>query len=222
MGKVIGDLLPTALGVAISPVPIIAVILMLFAPHARSASLVFLIGWVVGVAAVLAVVTALLGPANGSPDDPSTVASVLKIVLGALAVLLGVRQWQGRPHAGEAAALPAWMKAIDTMTAVRAGGLGLLLSAANPKNLTLCIAGGATIGGAGLDVGQAVIAGAVFVVVASISIAVPVIGYLVAADRMRGPLNEMREWLTVHNAAVMSVLLLVIGVALIGKGVGGL
>ncbi|WP_017933646.1 GAP family protein [Nocardioides sp. Iso805N] len=222
MGKVIGDLLPTALGVAISPVPIIAVILMLFAPHARSASLAFLVGWVVGVAVVLAVVTALLGPTNGSPDDPSTVASVLKIVLGALAVLLGARQWQGRPHAGETAELPSWMKAVDTMTAVRAGGLGLLLSAANPKNLALCIAGGATIGGAGLAVGQEVIAGAVFVVVASISIGVPVIGYLVAADRMRAPLNELREWLTVHNAAVLSVLLLVIGVALIGKGVGGL
>ena len=35
MGGVIGDLLPTALGVAISPVPIIAVILMLLAPRAR-------------------------------------------------------------------------------------------------------------------------------------------------------------------------------------------
>ena len=34
MGEVIGDLLPVALGVAISPVPIIAVILMLLAPDA--------------------------------------------------------------------------------------------------------------------------------------------------------------------------------------------
>jgi hypothetical protein len=36
MGQAIGDLLPSAVGVAISPVPIIAVILMLGTPRARS------------------------------------------------------------------------------------------------------------------------------------------------------------------------------------------
>ena len=41
-------------------------------------------------------------------------------------------------------------------------------------------------------------------------------------DRLRGPLDELKEWLQAHNAAVMSVLLLVIGAVLIGKGIGGL
>ena len=45
MGTVIGDLLPLALGVAISPVPIIAVILMLLSPRAGAASLGFAVGW---------------------------------------------------------------------------------------------------------------------------------------------------------------------------------
>ena len=38
MGAVVGDNLPVALGVAVSPVPIIAVILMLLAPRANAAS----------------------------------------------------------------------------------------------------------------------------------------------------------------------------------------
>jgi hypothetical protein len=46
VGPVIGDLLPLAVGVAVSPVPIIAVILMLLAPRAGGASLGFLAGWV--------------------------------------------------------------------------------------------------------------------------------------------------------------------------------
>lgn len=37
MGEVIGELLPLGLGVAISPLPIIEVILMLLAPHAGTA-----------------------------------------------------------------------------------------------------------------------------------------------------------------------------------------
>ena len=48
MGAVIGDLLANAVGVAISPVPIIAVILMLFTAKATANSLGFLLGWVLG------------------------------------------------------------------------------------------------------------------------------------------------------------------------------
>ena len=76
MGSVIGDILPMALGVAISPVPIIAVILMLLAPRARAASVAFMLGWVIGVVVVVGAVTFLVQPAGSSdPDDPSLVAS---------------------------------------------------------------------------------------------------------------------------------------------------
>ena len=44
MGSVIGEILPLAVGIAISPIPIIAVILMLLSPHAKGASVGFMIG----------------------------------------------------------------------------------------------------------------------------------------------------------------------------------
>jgi hypothetical protein len=47
-----GELLPLALGIAISPIPIIAIILMLITPKARSNGLAFLGGWMVGILAV--------------------------------------------------------------------------------------------------------------------------------------------------------------------------
>jgi hypothetical protein len=49
-----------------------------------------------------------------------------------------------------------------------------------------------------------------------------VLGYAIGRKRMAGPLESLRGWLTVHNVAVMATLLLVIGVVLIGKGLGGL
>jgi hypothetical protein len=61
-----------------------------------------------------------------------------------------------------------------------------------------------------------------FVVIASSSVVVPVLAFLLAHDRMQQPLDDMRQWLTVNNATVMSVLLLVIGFAILGKGLGGL
>ena len=78
------------------------------------------------------------------------------------------------------------------------------------------------IGSAGLSGGDAAIAVAVFVVIGSSSVAVPVIGYLVAQRRLTQPLDDLKGWLTSNNAAVMSVLLLVIGVAIAGKGLAGL
>ena len=222
MGAVIGDLLPLAIGIAISPIPIIAVILMLLSRKATATSTGFLLGWVVGVVLVTVVVLALVGQAgNTAGGEPSTLSSVLKLVLGAALILLAVRQWQGRPKEGETAAMPKWMDAIESFTFVRALLLGFGLSAINPKNLLLCLAAGTTIGAAHLPTGQVVVATVVFTLLACSSIAVPVVGYLAARDRMAAPLERLRAWLTQNNAAVMAVLLVVIGTVLLGKGIAG-
>ena len=223
MGAVIGDLLPLAVGVAISPLPIIAVILMLLSDKATATSTGFLLGWVAGIVAVTVVVLALVGQAGDSAaGEPSTLSSVLKLVFGALLLLLAVRQWRGRPKEGESGSMPKWMDAISSFTLGRALVLGFLLSGINPKNLLLCLGAGTTIGAAHLPAGQVVVATAVFVVLASSTVAVPVLGYLAARDRMAAPLDRLRAWLTQNNAAVMAVLLVVLGTALLGKGIGGL
>ena len=222
MAAVIGDLLPLAIGIAISPIPIIAVILMLLSRKATATSTGFLLGWVVGIVLVTVVVLVLVGQAgNTAGGEPSTLSSVLKLVLGAALILLAVRQWQGRPKAGETGAMPKWMDAIESFSFVRALLLGFGLSAINPKNLLLCLAAGTTIGAAHLPTGQVVVATVVFTLIACSSVAVPVVGYLAARDRMAAPLDRLRAWLTQNNAAVMAVLLLVIGTVLLGKGIAG-
>ncbi|GAA0421678.1 GAP family protein [Leifsonia naganoensis] len=220
MGGAIGDTLPLALGIAISPIPIIAAILMLLSPKARGTSVGFLLGWLLGIIVAVVVFTLLSGliPA-ADPDASQPIGGTIKIVLGALLLLLALRQWRSRPKPGETASLPKWMAAIDQMTAGRGFGLAFILAAVNPKNLLLAAGAGVAIGTAGLSVGADVVVIVIFVVVAASSVAIPVIGYLVAAERMRGPLDSLRGWLVGNNATVMAVLLLVIGVVLIGKGI---
>lgn len=223
MNQVLGDLLPLAIGVAISPIPIIAIILMLLAPKAGGTSAGFLLGWVVGVVVATGVFTVFAATVGLSGDDgPTTAASWTKIVLGILLLILAGRQWSGRPAPGEEAQLPKWMTAIDLFTFGKAAGLGFLLAAVNPKNLLMCAAAGATIGSAAISTQDQVVAVAVFTVIAVSTVALPVLAYAVAKQRMRHPLDELHVWLQQHNTAVMAVLLLVIGVALIGKGIGGL
>ena len=218
MNGVIGDILPLALGVAISPIPIIAAILMLFSSRATGTSLGMLVGWILGIVVVTAIFTAVSGSLQAG-GEPSSARSWTKIVLGGLLLSVGARNWRARGGVHET---PKWMAAIDSFTPAKALGLGFLLAAVNPKNLLLGIAAGVAIGGAGISVGQEAVAIAVFTVIAASTVAVPVVAYLLAADRMRGPLDRLKAWLQQNNATVMAVLILVIGVVLIGKGISGL
>jgi threonine/homoserine/homoserine lactone efflux protein len=223
MGAVIGDLLPLAVGVAVSPMPIVAVILMLLAPRAGGASAGFLAGWLLGIVVACTAFLLLAGSLSlGTSSEPSTTGAWVKIILGLLLLAVGLREWRARPRPGADPSVPKWMAAIDSFTAMKAAGLGFLLAAVNPKNLLLCASAGATIAAGSLSTGQDVGAVAVFTVIAASTVAVPVCGYAVARSRMAQPLAVLKEWLTANNAAVMSVLLLVIGASLVGKGIGGL
>lgn len=221
MGSVIGEILPLALGIAISPVPIIAAILMLLSPRARATSVGFLVGWVLGVIVAVTAFTLASSLLPESDDDASKpVAGAIKIVLGLLLLLLALKQWRSRPTGTTEPPLPKWMSAIDTMTAARGLVLGFALSALNPKNLLLGVAAGVAIGGGALGAGGSTLVIAIFTVIAASTVAVPVIGYLAASDRMAGPLEGLRAWLVHNNSTVMAVLLLVMGVVLVGKGIG--
>lgn len=221
MGAVIGDILPLALGVAISPIPVIAAILMLLSPKARVTSVGFLLGWVIGIVAAVTVFTLLSSVLpEEDPDASRPIRGVVQLVLGLLLFLLAFGQWRKRPKAGEDAALPKWMRAIDTITFPVALGLGFLLSAVNPKNLIMAAGAGTDIGSGALSAGSTIVVVVVYTLIAASTVLVPVLGYLVASNRLRGPLDALRGWLAQENAVIMAVLLLVIGVSMIGKGIG--
>ena len=222
MGDAIGQMLPTAVGIAISPLPIVAVVLMLVTPRGRVNGVTFVLGWIAGLAVVGAIVLAVAGGADASDDgQPATWVSVLELVLGLAALLLGARQFRGRPRPGETPESPKWMRALDTFTPAKAAGAGVLLSALNPKNLLLAVAGAATIAQTGIDAGEEAIAYAIFVVIATIGVALPVTLAIALGERSRELLDGLKDWLAVHNAAIMAVLLVVIGFKLIGDAISG-
>src|SRR5215210_6014882 len=109
VGEAIGQSLPLAIGVALSPIPIIAVVLMLTTPRARADGPGFVLGWLVGLGAVGAVVLALAGPADAREEArPAPWVSWRKL-LGGLGLLRGAaRQSGSRPRGAEGAPLPRW------------------------------------------------------------------------------------------------------------------
>jgi threonine/homoserine/homoserine lactone efflux protein len=223
MAEAIGQVLSLGVGVALSPVPIIAVVLMLGTPRARANGPAFVLGWVTGLAVAGAVILLVSSGANASDDgDPATWVGVLKLVLGVLLLLVAARTWQVRPRGEREAELPKWMQTIDRFTASKSIGFGALLSGVNPKNLVLTVGAAAAIAQTGAPAGEQAVALAIFIVVATLGPGIPVAIYFAMGDRAERLLEELKEWMAAHNAAIMAVLCLIIAVKLIGDGISAL
>ncbi len=223
MGQAIGGSLPLAIGIAISPIPIIAVVLILTTPRARVNGPAFILGWLLGLGVIGAIVLAIADPAKASSSGaPATGVSWLKIALGVLLLLVAVRQFRGRPHDQEQAAMPNWMGAIDNFKPLAAVGTGALLAGANPKNLLLAVGGAATIAQTGIAAAQQAIAYVIFAVIATIGVGAPVGIYFAMGNRSQDILGRLKDWMGQHNAVIMSVLCLIIGAKLIGDAISAL
>lgn len=218
----IGQLLPLAVGVAVNPIPIIAVIVILLSPTALRAGSTFVVTWLValfalaGVATVVANQTSLYGSGYSSPA-----ARWIKGLVGVLLLVLAVRKWLGRPRGGEPASAPRWLEALATASVGRSAALGAGLAAGNPKNIALTLAAAAAIVETGLPPGAEVAWLVAFVVVASIGVAVPVVAFAMLGDRGPEVLGRWGTWLTRHNAVVLATVLAVIAVVLLVGAIRG-
>jgi threonine/homoserine/homoserine lactone efflux protein len=223
VGQAIAQVLSLGVGVALSPLPIIAVVLILGTPRARADGPAFVAGWVLGLAVVGTLVLVVASGADASESgEPATWVAILQLVLGCLLALVAVRQWRGRPQEGEEGALPKWMQTIDRFGPGQALGMGVLLSAINPKNLLLTVAAASAIAQTGIDTGQEAVALALFIVIGTLGPGLPVAIYFALGTRAERVLGELKSWMAAHNAAIMAVLCLVIGAKLIGDAIAGL
>ena len=147
---VVAGILAPALGVALNPFPIIAVILVLASERARTGGLALLGGWSGGISVVVAVlvVAANLGGLGPNEESSPRWLSWLKLVVGLLLLVLAVRKWMGRPR-GDEPALPGWLASIPERSPQQLVRLGALLGGANPKNLMFSLIASASIAASG-------------------------------------------------------------------------
>lgn len=217
MIELVGEMVPFAAVIGLSPLPIIAVLLLLAAPAGLGGGALFALGRVVTLALLvfaLSFATDLVDDAAGS----TTPAAVLRVLLGLALVAVAVRKWLTRPRDHDTEALPGWMRAIDTMRPGAALRLGVVVTVANPKELAMAAGAGLTLGGAMAGTGTIVAAGAVFVLLATLGATLPVLVLLIGRERVAPSLGAARDWFVRNNATIMAIVLLVIGALLIGGG----
>jgi threonine/homoserine/homoserine lactone efflux protein len=221
----LGDLLPAALGIALSPPPIIAVVVLLGTPRARTTGPSFAFGWILGLLAVVTVASLVFDDAEKQDSTASIAASLLKVACGALFLFLAVKQWRKRPPkrvSGDEPEMPKWLASIETMTAPRVLALGAGLSGANPKNLALTLAAAASVAETGLDGTSTAIVIAAFVMLCSVITVGAVLFHLAAPDRASTHFATIKQFMADHGAVMTTVILLLLGAKLLGDGISGM
>lgn len=218
LAKDLTELVPLAMVIALSPLSIIPAILMLHTPRPRPTSLAFLAGWTLGIGVITAAFVIASDLASGL-DRQSAAAPYVRIVIGAALIAFGLYRWLTRNRSEHQ---PKWLTSMTSAGPGRAFVTAILLTVANLKVFAMCAAAGAAIGTAALGRTGAWQAVAVFTVLASSSVAVPVLAYLAVGERLDEPLNRLKRWMEDNHGAMIAVILVVIGSALLYKGIHAL
>lgn len=219
MEKHIADILPYATAVALSPMPVAALILMLLSKRARINSVAFTVGWIVGLAALVFLALYVIGLSDQEVRHATgySVKTLIDIVLGILLLFLAAMQFKKRRKKGQTLKVPKWMNAVEKFSPGKALMFGFLLATLNVKNTPMGITVGAAISDAGTYGTNVLID---YLILASCTITIPTFGFLIFGKSLKKPLIFLKEWLVSNNATIMFMLFLILGIVLISKAFG--
>lgn len=213
--SVLTELIPLALVITLSPLSIIPAVLILQTPQPRPTGLAFLTGWLLAIAALTAAFVEVSGLV-GHLGKPTATASWIRIVIGAALIAGGLYRWAKRKHSTRE---PGWMRRLATTTPARGLPTGLLLGLVNPKVFFMCAAAGLAIGTDQLRPTHTWLATLWFVVVAGSSVALPVLAYVAAGDRLAPTMTKLGEWMHRQHAVLVAGILIIIGILVLHKGI---
>ncbi|MCI4673735.1 GAP family protein [Candidatus Mycolicibacterium alkanivorans] len=218
LGAELPELISLALVITLSPLSVIPGILMLHTPKPRPTSIAFLVGWAIGIAGLTAGLVAVSNALGGLNKQP-TWAPYVRIVVGVALIVSGLYRWFTR---NRSAHTPGWMTSMTTIGPGRAFVTAIVLAVVNPKVLFMCAAAGLAIGSAGLGATGAWTADVVFTAVAASSVALPVLAYLVAGEKLDEPLTRLKNWMEEQHATLVAAILVILGLMVLYKGIHGL
>ena len=206
----------TGLAIAISPLRISAVTLVLISPGRRGRGVLFLIGYVVAITIVTFGALILAGQLESQDLELDETSAVVLIVIGL--GLISIATWQMRQrHSGETA-MPKWMTLIGDLGLPTSFLLGAGFSVLSFKNLSLTAAAVLAISAADLSNFVSALMAIVFIAIASLGVAMPVVLSWIGGNTAGGDLDRIKNWLVAHNALVVGGGLLVFGFLLVAKG----
>ena len=206
------DLVIIGLAITLEPLTIVAFILILSAQQGLRKGLAFILGWLACLVAVIAVVVLITGGKPPAPQTaPSTAALVVKALLGALLLWIGLRQ---RRRMGRPRKQPGWMARLDHLSLWAAAGLGVFL-----QPWTLVAAGAATVVQAKLSTAGDWLALVVFCLLATSSFLAMELYAAFAPAAAGARFAKIHQWINTHQDQAIVVGALGVGAWLLGKSI---
>jgi hypothetical protein len=210
---VILDLTVIGLGIALSPVSLTPFLLILTSKRGVRNGAAFMLGWLVSLAAVVAVTLAVTQDTPPKPSSaPSVAALVIKLVIGLALIFFGVRQRRrmGRPKPPKKT--PRWETGIDNMSMLFAFALAPVTQAWG-----MIAAGVTVIVNADLGSWQDDLALILFCLVASSVVITLELFATFRRERAEAFTKAIRAWIEGHLDQVIVVLFLGLGLYLVAS-----
>ncbi len=206
------DLLLIGLGITLEPFPVTGFILLLTAGRGSIKGLAFILGWLACLVAVIALVFLATGNQPPKPATPeSTGLTAVKLALGVLLILIGIRQHRrrGRPRKP-----PGWMARLDHVSLWAVAGLAAFL-----QPWTLVAAGAATVATAKLGTVGSYLTLLGFCLLATSSFLILELSATFAPQAAAPRLSQLRGWLDTHQDQMIVGICLLLGGWLAGKSI---
>lgn len=217
----IAALVPAAIGIALSPLPIASVVFLLGHRRGYGSAVVCALGWMAAVAVALVVAVAVGEQLPPATDDGPPVQAIVALAAAVVLFVLAWWQWARRRLPDGSPASTRWADAMEALGPGRAFLLGALLFL-SPKSVVLALAAGLTLGDEDPAALQTLVVGALFVLASSAVVSLPVLLAVALGGRAERPLRTMRSWIAEWGARSLVVVLVVLGVVQLVIGVTGL
>jgi len=204
---VVLNLLLIGLAVTLSPLPLTAFLVVLPSARGVRKGAAFVFGWLVSLAVVVTVTVVATG---NNPPKPATVPSLaalaVKIALGVVLVVIGVRHIRARGRPKPPKKPPKWQAQVDSMSPWFAMGLAPTL-----QPWVLIGAGAATVVEAKLSSWQTYLALFGFCVLASASYLAMEIYAIARPAQTQVLLARFRTWIESHTDQAIIAGSLIVG-----------
>ncbi len=213
----IGDSLPMALGIAASPSPVIAILILLMTRRARNNAIYFLTGWFFGLLLVGALT--LFGFSFlGGFSEGSSQSGTIRMILGVLFLILAIPIARHIPLRGQQPAPPRWLDKLDQFRFPQSFAFGFFFSVPNLKNASLVVTGMTGVLTHQLETASLIFVLFLFSLIASFGVLVPPVIYLLFGERAASVFESMKRWLIRNRALILFLILLLFGTLWLVQG----